>query len=201
MDIAREQSEANVVQEQMMHKTTMNLIYQSLSTDELLGSCKCTTNDDPPISSPQSQSLYFPSSNILKSKQAREQLKKMIQCDDTNHTARMKIINLLTLESKAYKWFGDKIPYAYFGIQLPNTISGWDAKAKNSTNGTCPIHRQLTDEINTIENAMYCLSEQVEGDLGLMIPKKFIEARNDAISKGLIEDETKKNDIIVLDDD
>jgi hypothetical protein len=39
---------------------------------------------------------------------------------------------------------------------------------------------------------MYSLSEQEKGDLGLVLPKKFIEARNDAIAKGLIKDDNIK---------
>ena len=211
MDIAREQSEAIVAQEQLMHKSTMNQIYQTLSIQELIGIPSVNNNNT-------NTSQYFPTSSILKSSKAKIQFQLMIECcdDPANHihTARMKIINLLTLEQKAYKWFGDKIPHGYFGIKIPEIISKWNIPSKNINNidnGSDTTQQQdkkmnllllLQSEIEIIENAMYSLSEQVEGDLGLMIPKKFIEARNDAISKGLISDPSKKkDDLIVIDDD
>jgi hypothetical protein len=116
---------------------------------------------------------------------------QMMMLFDLTHLSRTKIISLFTLERKALKWFGEKIPYAYFGIVLPARIGKW------SITDTCQdnvkkLYEKLKKEVDVIENCMYTLSEQEKGDLGLVLPKKFIKARNDAIAKGLIKDHSIK---------
>jgi len=102
--------------------------------------------------------------------------------------AKENIIKLLTLEKKAFKWFGAKIPYAYFGVTLADRIASWSTTSLP----------QLQIEIDHIEHAMYTLSEQEQGDLGLMIPRKFLEARAAATAQGIISN--NDSEIIILDD-
>ena len=198
MDIAREQSEAIVAQEQTLQKCSFNDLLISAPIDDIMGkevgarpiSSGCTTN--------KNTSFYFQSSILLTCNQTNSRLRLILANDNTND-ARRKIIHLLILEKKAFKWFGDKIPHAYFSITLPSRIERWSLNEDEKITQKTTVGDQLQTEIDDIEYAMYTLSEQQQGHLGLMIPTKFVEARASAVAKGLVEDDDD-NDIIILDD-
>lgn len=187
MDIAREQSETFATQEKTMHKSNINQILMSAAINEIIGNECENENNKNDINT----SVYFPSSTLLTLAKVKNQFRNMLNSNSFPNVTRGKIIHLLTLEKKAFKWYGDKIPYAYFAITLPDRISQWASSQEN-------IMKELRGEIEHIEHAMYTLSEQEQGDLGLMIPKKFLEARSAAITKGLISNH--ENEIIILDD-
>ena len=62
------------------------------------------------------------------------------------------------------------------------------------------FNERLPIEINLLKHSLYSLSEQEKGDLGLMLPKIFIEARNDSIARGFLKDQSNDN-LIILEDD
>ncbi len=192
MDMAREQSETIATQEKKMHSSNINQILMSVAIHEIIGNeCECENDTNDEINT----SVYFPSSTLLTLATVKNQFRNMLNSNSFPNVTRGKIIHLLTLEKKAFKWYGDKIPYAYFGITLPDRISQWASSQANGEN----IMKELQGEIEQIEHAMYTLSEQVQGDLGLMIPKKFLEARSAATAKGLISNHYE-NEIVILDD-
>ena len=203
MDVAREQSESIVAEEQRMHKSSLNQILNSASIDEIIGlACNNTSNNHSNVDVVVNSSIYFPSSTLLTLTKVNNSLRLILK-NDTNNIAREKILHLLTLEKKAFKWFGDVLPHAYFGITLPDRLAMWcnekkDGNKKESYKQEVIVH-QLQAEIDDIEHAMYSLSEQQQGHLGLMVPKKFIQARDIAIAKGLISNHEDDN-VIILDD-
>lgn len=145
-------------------------------------------------------STHFLSSTLLDSAKVKRIFRNMMNLDDEKNKARVNIVNLLTLEKKALQWYGDKIPFSYFGISLPEKIIEWGIQDILSTEQVHVLCKKLQNEINLLEYGMYILSEQEMGDLGLMLPKIFIKARNDAIMKGLVKDSNNGN-VVVLDDD
>jgi hypothetical protein len=152
--------------------------------------------EDDRISDRTSSSISSLSSCLLASPIVKKTFQMMMLFDLTNLSQTM-IKHLFQLERKAFKWFGEKIPYAYFGIVLPGKIGQWSI-TKTRKDDVTKLYEKLKKEVDIIEHCMYTLSEQEKGDLGLMLPKKFIEARNDAIGKGLIKDHCA-NGIINLD--
>lgn len=195
MDMAREQSESTVAEEQRMHKSSLNQILNSASIDEIIG----FANNDSNVNVVVNSSMHFPSSTLLTLKQVNNNLRSILENDLPNNIAREKIVHLLALEKKAFKWYGDVLPYAYFGITLPNRLAIWCGAKEVTNQGEVYEHEvlhQLQSEIYDIEHAMYSLSEQQQGHLGLMVPKKFIEAKDIAIAQGLIEEDN----VIIIDD-
>ncbi len=202
MDEARERSEAIVAEEQKKQNSSLKTTMNTAPVEDIIGSTASAAGtssciDDRCVNS----SVHFKSSTLLTSMKVKNRFQSMMQLDTIDHSnpsqnLREKIIHLLTLEEKAFKWFGEKIPYAYFGIALTDRIGGWiDHESRDD------LFNQIQSEINIIEHGMYSLSEQEEGDLGLMLPKIFIEARNSAKAKGLLPDNSGDDcNIIILDD-
>eukprot|EP00559_Dactyliosolen_fragilissimus_P005226 CAMPEP_0184860654 /NCGR_PEP_ID=MMETSP0580-20130426/5515_1 /TAXON_ID=1118495 /ORGANISM="Dactyliosolen fragilissimus" /LENGTH=573 /DNA_ID=CAMNT_0027357857 /DNA_START=125 /DNA_END=1843 /DNA_ORIENTATION=+ len=131
-------------------------------------------------------STFFPNSNILKSELVKSNfIALMTYCDDLVATKRA-IIKFLELEKKCSKWFGDKIPFAYFRYNVVGHIENW--KFPGRSDGLYPICqikdckiflKNLEDESKALEQAMYMLSEQEEGGLGFHVPKIFLKSRQD----------------------
>ena len=192
MDEARKQSEAASAAELEQNKqtTVSNRIMKTATIEEVIG-----FEDD---GKSGNSSVHFLTSSLLTSTHVKKTFRAMMLFDLSN-ISRKRIMHLLTLEKKAIKWFGKKIPYAYFGIELPKSISEW-SKGKFSQEHVFFLSKKIENEIEVIEHSMYTLSEQEKGDLGLMLPKMFVKARQKATTKGLIKDH-RENDVIVLDDE
>ena len=190
---------------------TLNQIINIASTDEIIGF------DDNGNHHNQAQSVCFSYSFLLGSSPVRQTFRYMLM---NSKNSKSNIVNLLMLEKNSVKWYGNKIPYAYFSFCLPEKIAKWTDDDEDDTNFREKIDEvQTTDmaalltagkihilneklilEINFLKHSLYSLSEQEASDLGLMCPKIFIKSRADSIAKGLLEDHKKENDIIVLDD-
>jgi hypothetical protein len=254
MDVAREQSETMVAQEQKLHDSSMKDIINAASIDDIIGTKTKEEDDDDDTniststntnttaihshshqqSSEQrclNSSIHFPSSTLLNLAKVKKQFRWILSLEEddgsdisNNHDLRTKIVHLFTLECKAFKWFGEKIPYAYFGITLPDRIVAWSDRSNdidNDNDNGCilspeviekedkertikDVQRQrllklLQIEIDLIEHGMYSLSEQEQGDLQ-KLPKIFMAAKRSAVTKGLIMDHSCDDNLIIIDD-
>jgi len=138
-------------------------------------------------------SIFFPDSLVLQSKVAHDMFYQLLVHDDTQQRARKEIVHFLTLEKRARKWFGLKVPQAYFQYSFQDKLVEWNAHplSKKMTLWDRVQHLlpKLQDERAALELAMYSLSEQVKGGLGFNIPKLFVAAKDEAIKKGIIPPE------------
>ena len=178
MDEARFQSEQSIIlQERVDRKVEANIPF---TADEMLGFVG-------------GRSEQFPHSHLLKSSRLKMLFRALLDSFDADQGIVRK---LLTIEKKAKSWYGD-VSEAFFRYTLCEKIEKLYDKVGNtptlSSDQQANIIDQLKSEINSIEKAIYTLSEQAHG---LQVPKIFISSRDAAVSKGLIE-----SDVIMIDDD
>lgn len=144
------------------------------------------------------ESIAYPNSELLKSNKVKSLLYSILISSDE---AQKLVKKLLNLEQKSSKWYGKKIPVAFFRYVLAKKIERWDYSTgiTSSLQGWMlkDLMAKLQREISEMETAMYDLSQQVDGALGLKIPNIFMKAYKDAQKAGHLEDEAC--DVIVID--
>mmetsp|Transcript_21461 Transcript_21461/g.31586 ORF Transcript_21461/g.31586 Transcript_21461/m.31586 type:complete len:486 (-) Transcript_21461:60-1517(-) len=179
MDEARRHSEAFILQEN-----------QKDDDDDII---MFSYNDMLQTSGPNAM---FPCSELLRSKKVAYGFKLL---PSKKLKVEQLVRKLLNLEKKSEKWYGKIIPIPYFRHVLTKKIETMVEKIHHFTTDSerSEIVEKLETEINSIESGMYLLSEQVENDLGLKYPKIFETAKEDAKSKGLLDDQER--DVIMLD--
>eukprot|EP01083_Nonionella_stella_P270780 917114_1 len=180
MDEARRYSEAFILQENEQKDEDDDIIMFSY-------------NDMLQTSGPNAM---FPCSELLRSKKVVHGFKLL---PSKKLKVEQLVRKLLNLEKKSEKWYGKIIPIPYFRHVLTKKIETMVEKIHHFTTYSerSEIVENLKTEINSIESGMYLLSEQVENDLGLKYPKIFETAKEDAKSKGLLDDQER--DVIMLD--
>jgi hypothetical protein len=144
------------------------------------------------------ESVAYPSSELLKSSKVKNLFYSLLISSDE---AQKLVKKLLNLEQKSSKWYGKKIPIAFFRYNLARKIELWEKNVSTSVPlqswAVKDLISKLQSEISNMETAMYDLSQQVDGALGLKIPKIFMSAYKDAQKAGHLEDES--GEIIVID--
>ena len=180
MDIARMESEFTILQEREQQKDSQSS-YDYSVTDILGKEGDTWTN-----------SVAFPHSDLLKCSNIRSFFRCLLDLDDVKRKSRTRVSELLSLELKARKWYGEKLPVAYFQFGLRDRLlSDWMNKKVQSTftfDERDKAVESLDKETNALKEAMFCLENQVPGDLGVNVPKLFVDARKSAITNGLISD-------------
>jgi DNA-directed RNA polymerase beta subunit len=86
---------------------------------------------------------------------------------NTSATIKEKLVALLKLEKKARKWYGAVLPRGYFAERVTKRLQ------EESTVGA--VSELLQEEVDTLEVAMFTLSEQKGG-----VPRIFLEAHDEA---------------------
>jgi hypothetical protein len=144
------------------------------------------------------ESIAYPGSALLKSNKVKNLFYSLLISSDESQKLVKKLLNL---EQKSSKWYGKKIPVAFFRYVLAKKIERWEYTVNSShllqSWVVKDLIAKLQSEISKMETAMYDLSQQVDGALGLKIPNIFMSAYKDAIKAGHLEDESCE--VIVID--
>jgi hypothetical protein len=144
-----------------------------------------------------SKSIQFPKSHLLQSQKVKILFHTIVRMNGDDGIIR----ELLEIENKANKFYGDKLPEPFFRHILCNKIERWHddslgQKTVLSDDGLSDLIDKMKKEFHVIQNSIYSLSEQ---DETLQVPRLFISARANAIAKGLISHQP--DDVIMIDDD
>lgn len=116
--------------------------------------------------------------------EARARLEPLITENDED---KQELIKFLELEKKARKWYGTSVPWRY----LYDMSERWKQLSSDEL-----LVKNIENESNALETAMYSLSEQQGG-----VPKLFLEARFAAEKNGLPVSPQKEGAFATVGDD
>jgi hypothetical protein len=183
MDLARIRSEQHDQSEEERRRKHVDKRLEEASLEDIVG---VEGSSDDGGHSKHSRSKFFHFSILLRSPMVRSIFLSM-SCSE----AKKELIRLLKLEQKACQWYGSVLPWAYFTYVAAGRIESWAEDVADSKPSSDPsdvsaqdVTALIRNEACTLERALFVLSEQ--HDNGLQnVPKIFIEAREDAMKKGL----------------
>jgi hypothetical protein len=190
MDVARMESEFTILQEREQQKDSK--MPSDYSIKDLLGGDGDTWT----------HSVAFPHSDLLKCFNIRTFFGSLFQIDAVERKCRTQVVELLNLELKARKWYGEKLPVAYFRFGLRDRLlNDWMNKKVQSTftsGERDKAFQSIVMETNALKEAMYRLENQIPGDFGANVQKLFVDARKSAIKNGLMSDPNGRSGMIVI---
>lgn len=177
LDQARMLSEITREEELEKEKATKENSAKNSCSNESPQRLFCSSENEP--------NQYFPTSVLLTSQNCCQVFINMCSTNNSQ-TVKDSIIKLLSMEKKGLQWYGTHTPYAYFRHEALNRILKKESTPSlslnnnNNNNSTGEFLKVIVGEVDRLQNALYCLSEQ-----DMNVPKIFLKAREDAKKKNL----------------
>lgn len=187
LDVARVFSERTREEEAKTEKNDKEKILDNAPTEFILMGTETSTNGI--HDNTTSNNEFFPTSVVLKSDKSRSSLRDICA---NGKEGRKLVIQYLSLEKKALKWYGIGTAYSYFQYDSLSKLSSLNRieinlEEENGCTGKKTDLDQmmlmLADENNKLERALYSLSEQ-----SMNVPKIFMTAKKNAMAEGLTTD-------------
>jgi len=181
------------------------------ATPTIKSSTATTSTTNTTTGNLSTKSIHFPHSHLLSSIKVRTIFHSILvaqHCqsqsrsssqphkNDTIRVAKAEMVtikNLLSLEQKANKWYGDVTPKPFFGHVLCKRIESWYS---NSNRNSRSNHKMDNDNLNTTKN--YIVIEEDEDidnadnmDVDINVNVNVDEQSNNNILMKKMEDEVK----------